>query len=55
MLIYNIVNGMMMMKTGILVLSLLMSGLKFCMTTPVIIDDKYVSVNAVSFGAHFVS
>jgi hypothetical protein len=25
------------------------------MTTPVIIDDKYVSVNAVSFGAHFVS
>jgi len=39
----------------LLVLSLLMSGLKLRMTTPVIIDDKCVSVNHVSFGAHFLS
>jgi len=39
----------------LLVLSLLMSGLNFRMTTPVIIDDKCVPVNPVSFGAHSVS
>jgi len=38
----------------LLVLSLLMSGLNFRMTTPVIIDDKCVPVNPVSFGAHSV-
>ena len=36
-------------------LILLLSGLEFCMTTTVIIDDKCISVNPVSFGAHFVS
>lgn len=36
-------------------LILLLPGLEFCMTTTVIIDDKFVSVNPVSFGAHFVS
>ena len=38
-----------------MVLSLLMSGLNFRMTTPVIFDDKCVSVNPVAFGAHFIS